>query len=381
MYEERRDSFSIRDLILQVLFIILFVFILILIFPTKNYMKKYIGENKNKTVVQEGYDLEQLAVLYNQIFANNIIIMKEASVGYYTNERLPQKVGSIEKMTLQQMYDQHLVTTLTDKNGDSCDTTKSYVSVKRYDDEFQMKINLSCGNEEDYIIVYLGSYDYCDVLDICEKQTKTTAIKESTPTTNNNKSTNTNVTKYICEYKKVIGGSWGKYGAWSEWTPVKITESDNTQVETKLEKLVTGYTTKKVQTGTKIETYISGYTTSKYISGYTTEKYISGYTTEKYISGYTTNQIPVYSTRQVAVYSLRQVPVYSLKQVPVYATKSVAVYDEIKVAVYSIKTYYRSRTKAYTGDSEIIKWSACEPVDTSLTNNGYYLTGNVKKVN
>jgi hypothetical protein len=506
MYEERRESFSIRDLILQVLFVILFVFILIWIFPTKDYMKKYIGENKSNTTVETGYDLEQLAVLYNQIFANNIATMKEAAVGYYTIERMPAKVGDTDKMTLQQMYDRHLVLTLRDKNGEACDSTRSYVSVTKYEDEYQMKINLSCGGEEDYIIAYLGCYDYCEASGVCERQVTTT--KPSKPTTskpskpsnvtnitnnitnniNNNYYENCDCEKpeppveseYLCEYKKVTGGSWGAYGPWSEWTTAKITESNNTQVETKVEKVVTGYTTKKVQTGTKTETYVSGYTTSKYISGYTTEKYVSGNTTEKYISGYTTQkvasgtkqvqvgtttkteyvkvpagttqayhssgsgttipsntseyiyvktgsttsqscsscatvtiytwnvykittvyktearttqvpvyatetiyttkQVPVYSTRQVPVYATRKVPVYATKKVPVYATRSVPVYDEIKVAVYGTQTYYRSRTRAYTGGSESVKWSTCDPVDTSLINSGYYLTGNVKKV-
>ena len=33
-----------------------------------------------------------------------------------------------------------------------------------------MKVNLSCGDDEDYIIVYLGCYDYCDASGVCEKQ-------------------------------------------------------------------------------------------------------------------------------------------------------------------------------------------------------------------
>ena len=73
MYEERRESFSVRDLILQVLFIVLFVFILIWLFPTKDYMKKYIKDNNkgNSTqIIQSDFDVDQLAVLYNQIFAN-----------------------------------------------------------------------------------------------------------------------------------------------------------------------------------------------------------------------------------------------------------------------------------------------------------------------
>lgn len=41
MYEERKESFSVRSLILQILFVVLTVFLLLWLFPTKNYVKDY----------------------------------------------------------------------------------------------------------------------------------------------------------------------------------------------------------------------------------------------------------------------------------------------------------------------------------------------------
>lgn len=308
MYEERRESFSIRDLLLQVLFVVLFVFILIWLFPTKSYVKKYVDENQVETNVESGYDLEKLAVLYNQIFANNVATMKDAAIGYYTNERLPEKVGDKDKMTLQQMYNKHLVLTLYDKEGNACDATKSYVEITKYEDEFQMKVNLSCGNEEDYIIVYLGCYDYCEASGVCEKKTTTTTTKKPTTNTTDKKDptpdkkedpTPTPTTKK-CEYEKVTDGKWGEYGSWSKWSTTKVTKTDSRDVETKTEKVVTGYKTEKKKVGTKVETYIAKYDTVRYIKSYTTEKYQSGTTTEKYISGYTTEKVAV-GTKKVQV--------------------------------------------------------------------------------
>ena len=40
MYEERNDRFSFRDVILQLLFVVLFIFILLWLFPTKGYLDK-----------------------------------------------------------------------------------------------------------------------------------------------------------------------------------------------------------------------------------------------------------------------------------------------------------------------------------------------------
>lgn len=478
MYEERRESFSIRDLLLQVLFVVLFVFILIWLFPTKSYVKKYVDENKVETNVESGYDLDKLAVLYNQIFANNVAAMKDAAIGYYTNERLPEKVGDKKKMTLQQMYDKHLVLTLYDKEGNACDATKSYVEITKYEDEFQMKVNLSCTNEEDYIIVYLGCYDYCEAAGVCEKQTTTTKPTKKPTTEKEETGKDPEPTAKQCEYKKVTDGKWGNYGKWSEWSTEKVTETDARDVETRVEKEVVGYKTVKKKVGTKIETYIAKYDTEKYIKDYYYEKYQSGTTIEKYQSGttiekvavgtkkvqvgtttktvtkkvpagttreyyksgsgttiptsnseyiyvktgsttsqscsscatvtvytwdvykvvtvyktetvteevpiysvetvYETKEVPVYSTREVPVYSTRKVPVYATRKIPVYATREVDVYDNVKVAIYDNVKYYRYRTRKYIGGTTDIKWSTCDPVDTSLTKKGYYLTGNVK---
>ena len=191
MYEERRDTFSIKDVLLEILLIILFVLILICIFPTKNHIKKLLTGNKTEEqtkVEASADDIDRLASLYNQVFATNIYNIKEAAVGYYTTERLPQTVGDSSKMTLEEMYNKHLILKVADKDGNYCDPTKSYVSITKYDNEYQMKINLSCDEEEDYIIVYLGCYDYCDASGVCEKKVtvKTGKDKDSIPSNSNN---------------------------------------------------------------------------------------------------------------------------------------------------------------------------------------------------
>ena len=92
--------------------------------------------------------------LLNQIFADNIERMKDAAKDYYTVDRVPKKEGETFKLTLQEMIDKKLILPLTDKNGEMCDTTASYTEITKVGNEWQLKINLSCGSEEEYIIVY-----------------------------------------------------------------------------------------------------------------------------------------------------------------------------------------------------------------------------------
>ena len=154
MYNERSDRFSIKTVIVQFLFVALFIFLLLWLFPSKNYIKD--NEETN------------LDVFYDRIFVENIILMKDSAKSYYTNPRLPQKVGDKVKMTLGEMLDKKIILPFVDKNGETCSLTDSYVEITKYADEYVMKVNLKCSEEENYLLVYMGCYDYCSTT-ICEK--------------------------------------------------------------------------------------------------------------------------------------------------------------------------------------------------------------------
>ena len=285
MYEERKEKFSFRSFFLTILLVLLFVFLMLWLFPTKWDVKD----------LQSTYDLERLSVLYDEIFANNVSRMKDAAIGYFTNERMPKKIGETKKLTLQQMYDLHLVLKMKDKDGKACDAKKSYVEMTKYTDEYRLKVNLSCGDYEDYIIVYLGCYDYCD--GICEKRVETTPVvtptpnpevkPNPTPTPNNptpnnptpNNPTPNNPTpneptpvvkKYMYEYKLVVPDKT-TCTDWTKWGKNKLTATNSVKVETKVENEIVDYKTTKVQTGTKTETIVVGQKAEKYISDYLTE--------------------------------------------------------------------------------------------------------------
>ena len=157
MYNERKDSFSIKTVILQFLFVALFIFLLIWLFPTKNYVNNL--DNGETT---------DLSVFYDRIFNENVIAMKDAAKSYYTTSRLPQNVGDKVSMTLGEMLDKKIILPFVDSKGKQCSLTDSYVEVTKYDEEYVMKVNLKCSEQENYLLVYMGCYDYCSTT-ICEK--------------------------------------------------------------------------------------------------------------------------------------------------------------------------------------------------------------------
>ena len=238
MYEDRRETFSIKDVVLQLLFIVLLVFILIWLFPTKGYLEKKLDG------INAGID-EKLRPLYTRLFTDNILTMKDAAKSYFTTPRLPQEVGDKVKMTLGEMYEKGLLLELVDSNNNSCDTTKSYVELTKTQDEFELKVTLSCSDKEAYIIEHLGCYDYCQGR-LCTKEeneierTKVDPTPTPTPTPDPDPDPTPTPTpvvkKYRYEYVLVTAEKCGGYGSWSEWTKNKIEENKTTKVQTKTEK-------------------------------------------------------------------------------------------------------------------------------------------------
>ena len=121
MYEERRNKVSIRNAILVVLLLTLFIFILVWLFPTKNYL--------NNRTSQETY-------------ANYLASLENAAKDYFTADRMPSKVGDSVKLTLGEMLEQKLV--LNIEGNAKCDLNESYVEMTRMDNEYQLKVVLNC---------------------------------------------------------------------------------------------------------------------------------------------------------------------------------------------------------------------------------------------
>ena len=136
-YEERK-GFPFRDFLIKLVLIILFVLLLLWLLPIPN-MK---GVN-------------------NTIFNANVETMKDAAINYFTTERLPKNVGDKVTLTLKEMLDLKLLLPFTDKNGDTCDINKSYVTLEKMDTEYLMTVHLKCKGQEDEIEVHLGCYSYC----------------------------------------------------------------------------------------------------------------------------------------------------------------------------------------------------------------------------
>lgn len=432
MYTEQ-TNFSIKNVILQFLFVALFIFILIWLFPLKSDLNKAV----------EGANGTDLTVLTDRIFNENIISMKDAAKSYYTTSRLPQNVGDKVKMTLSEMLEKKIILPFTDKDGKTCSLTESYVEITKYDEEFIMKVNLKCGEEENYLLVYMGCYDYCSTT-LCEKNTSdvksptiysTNKVTTETPSiiiNNNNNNINSTpepkpepipTVEYLYEYKKTTEGYY-KESDWSDWSTTEVSASSTkaVRVKTTTEKVLKGYNVKKGYDYNKpiygTKQIISGYSEKKVCKKYDyvatgevtttygdwqyvetvylsyspkntdTIQYIkvdesSSICTENCSSqtttGYKKYVRTVTGSTPVTEYKCveegtEKTPEYTTINVitgyETYVISKTPVYEEVE------KKYYSYKTREYIEGTTDVKWSSYN--DTTLLTSGYKYTGNKK---
>ncbi len=168
MYNGERE-FPFKDFLTKLVLVIVFVFLLVWLLP-KFITPTIVQENCNQTKKSGNGSECSLAYssLTSQIFQDNLERMKEAAVSYYTVERLPDSIGDTDKMTLADMYEKKLLTTLIDKNNKQVDSEASYVEITKMDEEYLLKVFIKDSEKEDYILVHLGCYNYCNSY-VCEK--------------------------------------------------------------------------------------------------------------------------------------------------------------------------------------------------------------------
>ena len=204
-------------------------------------------------------------------FINNISLMKSAGFEYFKGNNLPDKIGSTNKITLYEMETSNLLIELKDENGVTCNKEESYVQVtKTLENEYTMKVFLSCKDNSDYIITTI--YENNNSSSNRNEEEKVVPNNESnnnyekntsntTSNINNGKSSNnysngtsTNITyniNYVDNCKNCVGTNCGKCV-----NQVYYTVSFNSNGGSS----VSSQTVAKGKTASYVESYRDGYT-------------------------------------------------------------------------------------------------------------------------
>lgn len=198
MYTENKPY---KSVFIKILLVALALFVLMILFPTKGFVTNYVDKKLGNS---------------SDNFNNNLIALASVGSGYYNSSRLPKEEGEKSKLTLKEMLDKKMIVNLTDSNGNTCSKNKSYVLVTKEKDEYTMKVNLSCEDKTDYIILHM---------DLNGTQFPSTSTAR-------------------CKFVKNLDEVWS-YGEWSNWSTNKVVEDSTIQVEK---------SSRKIQTGTEVKT-------------------------------------------------------------------------------------------------------------------------------
>ena len=222
--EYENKGFSFKSFLLKLILIIVSLFLLVWL------LSKFLAPAISKNIKNNGLDSKGVEALTSQIFNDNLTKMKNAAIPYYTDERLPHKKGESKKMTLKEMIELKIISPLTDKNNKLDDENNSYVKITKEDGEYVLKVNLVDSEKEDYILVHLGCYTYCENY-LCEKKPAVNVPANNTkPSVKPSKPVNPKPQpkpdkpeepEYLYEYAKNTESALSDWGKWSSWYGIK----------------------------------------------------------------------------------------------------------------------------------------------------------------
>lgn len=196
---EKRSTFV--DFLIQLIFVILFVILLVWLFPTKDWLKNNYFNNGS-------YSYEKETTVEDAKYIDNINNMMDASKSYFGyNVNLPENIDDTVSVTLQELVDNHVMIMPKDSKGKKCDGN-SKATITKTLNGYTIKVELTCGSDSDYIIRTVGCDPFCS----------------------NNCSAKCTL-EY--EYSKKIDGYYTSWSAWSAWSTSKKTAGENLKVEQK----------------------------------------------------------------------------------------------------------------------------------------------------
>ena len=223
----KKNAFAATALLISIAIALLFMVGTVLVLG-KVSNKDLVAANDNGNNVTSTNNQGQACngLVKEVIFNNNLRDIKDAAISYFTNEKLPKKVGDKVTISLKQMKDKKLIIAVVDSTGKACSDDKTYVEVTKEKNEYVMKIFLSCSDMEDYILVHLGCYDYCKD-NVCEKQDEN------------------GVTEFEYEYRKTVSCVMSKWSNWGNWKTTREKTSNLKKEDIKVvTKMVTTTDTK-----------------------------------------------------------------------------------------------------------------------------------------
>lgn len=129
--------------------------------------------------------------------------LERATLEYLTSENLPTELNASKTIRLKILVNKGIVTGITDGENNRCDVNESYSEVTRLENNYAVKMSLTCGKNKASRVIYVGCFERCngsvckgeelEALGICGGTTNPVDTNNQTPnqSTDNKPSTTT----------------------------------------------------------------------------------------------------------------------------------------------------------------------------------------------
>lgn len=198
MYEENENKIDWSNIIKRVLLIIAAILVVLGIATA---VKKCTKSNSVDDPKEKEVDL-----------TNQLDQLEAATLKYLTKDNLPIELNASKTIRLKIMINKELITDITDETNTKCDSNESYAEVTRLENNYAVKLSLTCGKNKDYRLIYVGCFESCNggickgteasTGGVCNEVTTKEPDKKPNNTTNNsgnkvnnNTNSNTNTNK------------------------------------------------------------------------------------------------------------------------------------------------------------------------------------------
>ena len=313
--ENMRGRFPLRDILLKIMIVIIFIILILFV------IAKVMGPSDNEERKNDNYDV---------VFNENLQAMETFAYTYFTEDRLPKEVEDSAELTLREAFNLNLMDSFTDANGEACDVNESYIRLTKNEDDYTLRVNLKCNEQEDYLLTKVNTYDYCEnticerdsskeeteseeevtpEVNITEEEQEEPVVDSKTPTYSNTwTNTNTNAANMttpsvepeptvMYEYRKVTAPILSDWNEWSDYklnsnhySAVKCTTTDSSclrEIQLFKRREPVGVDSTTGQTVTDIVTYYSVRTRTIIREGSTDLKWSTYNDTSLLNDGYT----------------------------------------------------------------------------------------------
>jgi len=168
MYEENENKINWKIILKKVLIVLVAT---LLIFGIIALVNKCTHKEEEKPKVKEVIDLTK-----------QLDELEEATLKYLTKENLPTELNASKTIRLKTLMSKGLVKNIADSKSNKCNSNESYAEVTRLDNNYAVKLSLTCGTNTDYRIIYVGCFAECTNGGICKgSETSTEGICSITP--------------------------------------------------------------------------------------------------------------------------------------------------------------------------------------------------------